>query len=57
MAAAALKREKAMDWLPEYRPISVVPPSRGRLTHLERTTRVSQAAILNVSRGGPCRGR
>eukprot|EP00198_Chlamydomonas_reinhardtii_P006402 XP_001695738.1 pyruvate kinase [Chlamydomonas reinhardtii] len=47
VAAAALKREKAMDWLPEYRPISVVPPSRGRLTHLERTTRVSQAAILN----------
>ncbi|KAG2439977.1 hypothetical protein HXX76_004095 [Chlamydomonas incerta] len=47
VAAAALKREKAADWLPEYRPMSVVPPSRGRLTHLERTTRVSQAAILN----------
>ncbi|GIL58673.1 hypothetical protein Vafri_13670 [Volvox africanus] len=47
MAAAALKREKALDWLPEYRPVSVVPPSRGAITHLERVTRVSQAAILS----------
>ncbi|GFR42123.1 hypothetical protein Agub_g2966 [Astrephomene gubernaculifera] len=47
MAAASLKREKALDWLPEYRPVSVVPPSRGALTHLERVTRVSQACILN----------
>ncbi|EFJ40446.1 pyruvate kinase [Volvox carteri f. nagariensis] len=46
MAAAALKREKALDWLPEYRPVSVVPPARGAITHLERVTRVSQAAIL-----------
>ncbi|GIL77051.1 hypothetical protein Vretimale_3233 [Volvox reticuliferus] len=47
MAAAALKREMALDWLPEYRPVSVVPPSRGAITHLERVTRVSQAAILS----------
>ncbi|GLC60287.1 hypothetical protein PLESTB_001594600 [Pleodorina starrii] len=46
-AAAAFKREKALDWLPEYRPVSVVPPSRGAITHLERVTRVSMAAILS----------
>ncbi|KXZ44735.1 hypothetical protein GPECTOR_63g60 [Gonium pectorale] len=46
-AAAALKREKALDWLPEYKPITIVPPSRRTMTHLERVTRVSQACILN----------
>lgn len=48
MVAAALKREKAADWLPEYRPISIVPPARGALTHIDKVTRVSPAAILQV---------
>ncbi|PNH03911.1 Pyruvate kinase, partial [Tetrabaena socialis] len=47
MAAAAFKRDQALDWLPEYHPVSVVPPSRGALTNLERVTRVSQACITN----------
>ncbi|KAG2495346.1 hypothetical protein HYH03_006615 [Edaphochlamys debaryana] len=47
IAAAAFKREKALDWLPEYHPVNVVPPSRGTLTNLTRTVRVSPAAILS----------
>lgn len=48
LAAAAFKCEAAEDWLPEYRPISIVPPSNAPLAHLERVTRVSPACILTV---------
>ena len=49
LAAAALKREMAADWLPEFRPVSIVPPARSPDTVLERVTRISSATILQVS--------
>lgn len=48
VAAAAFKREKASDWLPEYRPVSIVPPERTPNTVLERITRISAATLLKV---------
>ncbi len=48
VAAAALKRAQAVDWLPEYRPVSIVPPGRSADTVLERVTRISPALILGV---------
>eukprot|EP00195_Chlamydomonas_chlamydogama_P007138 CAMPEP_0202895824 /NCGR_PEP_ID=MMETSP1392-20130828/4951_1 /ASSEMBLY_ACC=CAM_ASM_000868 /TAXON_ID=225041 /ORGANISM="Chlamydomonas chlamydogama, Strain SAG 11-48b" /LENGTH=1605 /DNA_ID=CAMNT_0049580967 /DNA_START=110 /DNA_END=4924 /DNA_ORIENTATION=+ len=46
MTAQALKREMAADWLPEYRPASIIVPTRTDDTVLDRTTRISPASIL-----------
>lgn len=55
VAAAAFKRDMAADWLPEYRPVSIVPPERTPDTVLERTVRISPAQILQVMKApGAC---
>lgn len=48
VANAAMKREMAADWLPEYRPMSIVPPEQSADTILTRVTRISQATLLKV---------
>ncbi len=48
IATAAMKREMAEDWLPEYRPVSIVPPGKSADTVLERITRISPSIILQV---------
>lgn len=48
LAAAAVKREMALDWLPEYQPVSTAPPHEGGLAVLQRQTRISPAMILQV---------
>lgn len=49
LAAAAIKRVMAADWLPEYQPVSIVPPNQSELTVLQRQTRVSPAMIVKVN--------
>eukprot|EP00798_Chlamydomonas_sp_ICE-L_P001361 gene1361-32724_t len=47
VAGDALKHSIAEDWLPEYRPTSVVPSGRGANTVLESVTHISSSLILN----------
>jgi hypothetical protein len=47
-AADKLKRQKAVDWLPEYRPLSIVSPAASKDALVQKTTRVSIPMILQV---------
>ena len=48
-ATALLKREMAVDWLPEYHPPSIAPPEKTKDTVVERVTRISGQLLLQVS--------
>jgi pyruvate kinase len=47
-AAEHLKRQAATDWLPEYRPVSIVPPGAAAAQTYQKTTKISPAMILQV---------
>jgi hypothetical protein len=49
-AAEHLKRQAATDWLPEYRPVSIVPPRAAAAQTYQKTTKISPAMILQVRR-------
>lgn len=47
-AAEKLKKQKAADWLPEYKPTSIVPPAASKDAVVQKTTKISIPMITEV---------